>query len=100
MLVFLAHWQETISNGYSCFQKQLVPLQSLDFNQYDYWILVEPCAAAGQYLDQSTGCQNCPADHWSAAGNTAATCTACPSGKGVASGSGTQASDCSWSKLI
>ena len=72
----------------------------LVFNQYDYWIFAEPCAAAGQYLDQSTGCQNCPADQWIAAGNTKATCTTCPSGKGVASGLGTQANDCTWSKFI
>ncbi|XP_063690836.1 very low-density lipoprotein receptor-like [Bolinopsis microptera] len=51
---------------------------------------------AGQYLDQSTGCQACPADQWSLAANAASTCTACPAGKGVASGSGTQQSDCTW----
>ena len=77
--------------------KQLIPSWPL-FYQCEYWILAEPCLA-GQSLDQSIGCQNCPEDHWSAAGNTAATCTACPSGKGVASGLGTQASDCTWSKL-
>lgn len=51
---------------------------------------------AGQFLDQSTGCQDCPKDHWSAAGNTAASCTACPTGKEVAAGQGKQKSDCTW----
>ena len=60
--------------------------------------LAEPCAA-GQYLDQSTGCQDCSADHWSAVGNTESSCTACPPGKGVAAGSGTQESDCTWSEF-
>ena len=65
----------------------------------DYYRPCPLCTAAGQYVHPETGCQNCPADHWSVAGNTATTCTACPSGKGVASGSGTQESDCSWSKF-
>ena len=60
--------------------------------------LTEPCAA-GQYLDQSTGCQDCSADHWSAEGNTESSCTACPPGKGVAAGSGTQENDCTWSEF-
>ena len=62
-------------------------------------MLAEPCVAAGQFVNQTTGCQNCSEHHWSAAGNLAATCTACPTGKGVASGSGTKESDCTWSKL-
>ena len=63
-------------------------------------IFSEPCATAGKYLDPETGCQDCPTDFWSAAGNTQSTCTACPSGKGVEAGAGTQASDCTWSKMI
>ncbi|KAL5269710.1 hypothetical protein ACHWQZ_G003239 [Mnemiopsis leidyi] len=55
----------------------------------------KPCDA-GQYLDQTNGCEDCPVDHWSAAGNTESSCTACPTGKGVAVGSGTQESDCVW----
>ena len=62
-------------------------------------MLVELCVA-GQYLNQTTGCENCPADQWSAADNTAATCTECPSGKGVDSGSGISEIACTWSKLI
>ena len=73
--------------------------EHLIINQNDYLILVEPCIA-GQYLDPTTGCQNCPADHWSAADNKLAECTACPSGKGVDSGSGTSESACTWSKLF
>ena len=55
---------------------------------------------AGSYLDQSRGCQTCPKDTYSVAGNTAAECTACPAGKEVAPGLGTQEDDCSWSKLL
>ena len=62
-------------------------------------MFTEPCEA-GKRLDQSTGCQDCPADHWSAAANTANTCTACPAGKEVGVGLGKQESDCTWSKLI
>ena len=67
--------------------------------QNNYVILAEPCVA-GQYLDQSTGCQSCPANQWSAADNKANTCTQCPSGKGVDSGSGISEAACTWSKLI
>ena len=77
----------------------LVLSQAIVIDQNDYSILVEPCKA-GQYLDQTTGCQNCPEDQWSAADNKLTTCTACPSGKGVASGSGTSESACTWSKSI
>jgi len=52
--------------------------------------------AEGQFLDQTTGCTDCPADEWSAPANTDPTCTACPTGKGVASGAGTQESDCTF----
>ncbi|XP_063688431.1 major surface-labeled trophozoite antigen 417-like [Bolinopsis microptera] len=55
---------------------------------------------AGQFLDQTNGCTDCPADEWSAAANTATTCTACPTGKEVATGKGTKESDCTWSKLF
>ncbi|XP_063692973.1 uncharacterized protein LOC134824899 isoform X2 [Bolinopsis microptera] len=55
---------------------------------------------AGQYLDQSSGCQACPADQWSLAANAASTCTACPADKEVASGSGTQESDCTWKDCV
>ena len=57
---------------------------------------------AGQRLDYTTatGCEECPADHWSGPENTAASCTACTAGKGVDAGHGKQASDCSWSKCI
>ena len=68
-------------------------------NQNDDLIFVEPCAA-GEYLDQTTGCQICPADQWSTAGNQLTTCKMCPSGKGVDPGSGTSESACKWSKLI
>ena len=61
--------------------------------------LAEPCEA-GYLLDPTDGCQPCPADEYSAAGNKAATCTKCPEGKGVAGGQGTQDSDCKWSKLM
>ena len=61
--------------------------------------LAEPCEA-GYLLDPTDGCQPCPMDEYSAAGNEAATCTKCPEGKGVASGEGTQDSDCKWSKLL
>ena len=52
---------------------------------------------AGQRLDYTTGtgCEDCPADHWSGPGK--ASCTACTVGKGVATGQGKQASDCLWS---
>ena len=52
----------------------------------------------GKRLDPDSGCQDCPADYWSDAGNTADTCTACPAGKGVSPGLGKQESDCTWSK--
>jgi len=54
---------------------------------------------AGQRLNYTTGtgCEDCPADHWSGPGNTAASCAACTAGKGVAAGQGKQASDCLWS---
>ena len=61
--------------------------------------MIEPCEA-GKYLDEETGCNDCPEDHWSDAGNSLATCTECPAGKGVDSGSGTSESACTWSKLI
>ena len=61
--------------------------------------LAEPCDA-GQFLEESEGCQSCPADEWSEDGNTEASCKKCPDGKGVGSGAGTQESDCQWSKLI
>ena len=60
--------------------------------------LAEPCKA-GQFLNPSTGCQSCPEDNYSAAGNEAAVCTKCPEGKGVASGEGTQESDCKLSEF-
>ena len=60
-------------------------------------LITEPCEA-GQRLDQTTGCENCPADHWSASGNTAASCTACAAGKEVGAGLGKVAGDCTWSK--
>ena len=59
-------------------------------------IFTEPCEA-GKRLDPSTGCQDCPADHWSAAANIANTCAACPAGKEVGAGLGKQESDCTWS---
>ncbi|XP_063688397.1 uncharacterized protein LOC134821625 [Bolinopsis microptera] len=55
----------------------------------------ESCAA-GQFLHQSNGCVNCPADKWSVAGNTSPSCTACPQGKGVSAGQGKQENDCTW----
>ncbi|XP_063683794.1 major surface-labeled trophozoite antigen 417-like isoform X4 [Bolinopsis microptera] len=55
----------------------------------------KPCEA-GQHLDQTNGCENCPPDHWSAAGNEATTCTACAAEKGVGAGLGKQAGDCTW----
>ena len=61
--------------------------------------LTEPCVA-GQFLDEDDGCQPCPADHWSLAGNTEATCTMCPDGKGVDPGIGTDESACQLSELI
>ena len=63
------------------------------------YVFEEPCDA-GSYLDQSKGCQTCPKDTYSVAGNTAAECTACPAGKEVAPGLGTKEDDCSWSKLL
>ena len=62
-------------------------------------ILTGPCNA-GYLLDPIDGCQPCPEDEYSAAGNEAATCTRCPEGKGVVGGQGAQESDCEWSKLI
>ena len=59
----------------------------------------EPCAA-GQFLDQSNGCVNCPEDEWSVAENTNPSCTACPQGKGVAAGQGKIEDDCTWSEQI
>ena len=61
-------------------------------------ILFSDLCEAGKYLDQAEGCKNCSANHWSAAGNTEASCTACPTGKEVAAGQGKQESDCSWSE--
>ena len=60
-------------------------------------IFAEPCEA-GKRFDSSTGCQDCPADHWSLADNKVDTCTACPEGKGVGAGLGKQESDCTSSK--
>ena len=60
-------------------------------------IFAEPCEA-GKYLDSSTGCLDCPADHWSGADNKADTCTACQRGKEVGAGLGKQESDCTLSK--
>ena len=57
--------------------------------------IAEPCIA-GFYLDLSIGCQTCPRDTYSVAGNTAAQCTACPDGKRVDAGAGTKESDCEW----
>ena len=59
-------------------------------------IFAESCEA-GKRFDSGTGCQDCPADHWSLAGNKEETCTACPEGKGVGAGLGKQESDCSFS---
>jgi len=58
-----------------------------------------PCEA-GQLLDQSKGCQNCPANHYSTAGNTAASCSACPAQKEVGAGLGKQESDCKWKPCV
>ena len=58
----------------------------------------EDCSS-GQYLDQTTGCKNCLADHWSAGGQVAQ-CTQCPADKGVAAGAGTSETDCTWSKFV
>ena len=72
------------------------------YYQKDYLILViEPCEA-GKYANKAEvpGCHDCPEDYWSDAGNSLATCTECPAGKGVDSGSGTSESACTWSKLI
>ena len=66
-----------------------------DDSKQDYF--TEPCEA-GKRLDSSTGCQDCPADHWSLADNQEETCTACPAGKGVGAGLGKQDTDCTWSK--
>ena len=76
-------------------------MRALVDNQNNLYFSADPCAA-GQALDPSKGCQNCPADEWSAANNQLTTCTPCPSGKGVAAGSGTSEADCTWSqsKLI
>ena len=60
-------------------------------------MLAEPCEA-GQLLDKSDGCQNCPANHYSTAGNTASSCTACSPQKVVGAGLGKQESDCTWSE--
>ncbi|XP_063679529.1 uncharacterized protein LOC134815021 isoform X2 [Bolinopsis microptera] len=62
----------------------------------DYYGTKPDDCAEGQFLDQTTGCTDCPADEWSAPANTDPTCTACPTGKGVASGAGTQESDCTF----
>ena len=62
-------------------------------------IPTDPCDA-GYYLDQIKGCQLCPEHTYSATGNTAAECTACPDGKRVGAGDGTKESDCEWRKLI
>ena len=67
---------------------------------YVFKNLSAPCDKAGQLLDATNGCQSCPADEWSENGNTAASCTECPDGKGVGSGAGTQESDCQWSESI
>ena len=60
----------------------------------------EPCTNGGQYLDQATGCQLCDADTWGSPGSTSATCTPCPTDKGVAAGAGSSEGDCTWSKLV
>ena len=60
-------------------------------------IIFTECAA-GRMQHSTDGCQDCPADHWSEAGNKADTCTACPEGKEVGAGLGKQESDCTWSK--
>ena len=51
----------------------------------------------GQYLDPTTGCQDCSENEWSA-GGTIDTCTRCPDGKEVAAGAGGSEADCTWSK--
>ena len=56
----------------------------------------EPCLA-GQYLDQQTGCQDCPTDQWSAGGTTSS-CSNCPIGQSVEAGLGTSEEECVWSK--
>ena len=61
-------------------------------------LISEPCDA-GKYLDQDTGCQDCPADKWSTGGKPSS-CTACPTGKRVDPGVGKSENDCIWSKKI
>ena len=62
-------------------------------------MFTEPCDG-GYLLHPTEGCRACREDKYNAAGNIAVTCTRCPEGKGVASGQGTQESDCKWSELM
>lgn len=56
---------------------------------------------AGYLQDPTNGCQPCPMDEYSPAGNEEAVCTKCPEGTGrVAIGEGTQDSDCIPSKTL
>ena len=59
-------------------------------------ISAEPCEA-GYTLVPDEGCQPCPKDEWSVAGNEGA-CIKCISGFGVSAGQGTRAEDCKKSK--
>ena len=62
-------------------------------------MLAGPCDA-GHSLDPASGCQPCPENEWSLAGNTEAECTKCPAGKVVGQGAGTKESDCTPSKFM
>ena len=57
----------------------------------------EPCDP-GQYIDNDSGCQDCLVDTYSR-GEFVTSCTSCPSGKTVSSGSGTNIEDCEWSEF-
>ncbi|XP_063680108.1 uncharacterized protein LOC134815500 [Bolinopsis microptera] len=54
----------------------------------------KPCDP-GQYFDSSSGCQDCLVDTYSG-GDFVTSCTSCPSGKTVSSGSGKNIEDCEW----
>ena len=56
-----------------------------------------PCDP-GQYFDSDSGCQDCLVDTYSG-GEFVTSCTSCPSGKTVSSGSGTNIEDCEWSEF-
>ena len=66
------------------------------FNNQGNFLSV-PCEA-GKYFDSDSGCHDCLVDTYSG-GEFVTSCTSCPSGKTVSSGSGTNIEDCEWSEF-